>query len=75
MEKRRGRGKARLWTEFERLVTHLLQEERIPEEERFDGLILAMRAHGLPCDPERAEKIRRLWLECVAARQKRRKRT
>jgi hypothetical protein len=57
------------------LVIQLLQEEGIPEEERFDGLILAMRAHGLTCDPKRVEKIRKFWLECVAERKKRRKTT
>ena len=75
MEKRRRRTKRELWVEIQRLVSQLLQEERVPTEERFDGLILAMRAHGLPCDPKRVEKIRKLWLECVAERKKRRKRT
>jgi hypothetical protein len=75
MQEREKRAKAKLWGEFQRLVIQLLQEEGIPEEERFDGLILAMRAHGLPCDPKRVEKIRKFWLECVAEREKRRKKT
>ncbi len=75
MQERGKRAKAKLWGEFRRLVIQLLQEEGISEEERFDGLILAMRAHGLPCDQKRVEKIRKLWLECVAERKKRRKRT
>lgn len=74
---RRGSGSRgqEVWLKFQRLISQLLQEEGIPPEKRFDGLILAIRAHGLPCDPERVEKIRKLWLECVADRQKRRKRT
>ncbi len=75
MQERGKRRKAKLWGEFQRLVTQLLQEEGIPEEERFDGLILAMSAHGLPCDPKRVEKLRKLWLVCVAERKKRRKKT
>lgn len=75
MERRRRRRNGELLDEFRRLVSQLLQEEEIPVEERFDGLILAMRAHGLPCDPKRVEKIRRLWLECVAERKKRRRKT
>ncbi len=75
MEKRRRRTKADLWVEFQRLILQLLEEETIPIEDRPAGTILAMRAHGLPCDPKRVEKIRKLWLECVAERKKRRKRT
>ncbi len=70
---KRGRGGG--WLVFQRLISQLLQEEDIPAEDRFDGLIFAIRAHGLPCDPGQVEKIRKLWLECVADRRKRRKRT
>ena len=73
MQKRPRRGRADVWAKFERLVKELLQEETLPAEDRFDGLILAMRAHGLPCDQERVQKIRKLWMECVAARQRPRK--
>lgn len=75
MGKRRRGARAELWTKFQGLIVQLLLEEQIPPEERFNGLIMAMRAHGLPCDPKRVEKIRKLWLECVAERKKRRKRT
>ena len=53
---------------FERLIVDFLNQEDIPEEERFDGLVLAMAAHGLPCDPQRVRQIRKYWQECVAAR-------
>jgi len=75
MGKRRRGARAELWTKFQGLIVQLLLEEQIPPEERFNGLIMAMRAHGLPCDPAQIEKIRKLWNECVAARQKRRKKT
>jgi len=75
MQKRSRRREGALWERFRALITQLLQEEGVPPEERFDGVILAMRAHGLPCDPRRVKEIRRLWLECVAERKKRRKRT
>lgn len=75
MRKGSGGPRKELWLRFQRLISELLQEEGLPAEERFDGLILAMRAHGLPCDPERVEKIRKLWLECVAEQRKRHKRT
>lgn len=64
-----------LWKKFESLIPQLLQQEDIPEKERFKGLILAMRAHGLPTDPDRVEKIRKIWIDCVADVQRRRKRT
>ena len=73
--KNRKRQSPELWRKFERLIIDLLQEEGIPEQERFDGLILAMRAHGLPCDPERVETIRKCWNECVAVRQQPRRKT
>jgi len=73
--KSRKRPSPELWKKLERLIIDLLQEEGIPEQERFDGLILAMRAHGLPCDPERVEKIRKCWNECVASRRQRRGKT
>ena len=73
--KSRKRQSPELWRKFERLIIDLLQEEGIPEQERFDGLILAMRAHGLPCDPERVEAIRKCWNECVAVRQQPRRKT
>lgn len=75
MEKGRRRAKAESWLTFQRLVSQLLQEEEVSAEDRFEGLILAMRAHGLLCDQKRVEKIRKLWLECVAERKKPRKRT
>jgi len=75
MERGPRHTKQELWARFEKLVAQLLQDEEIPPNERFNGLILAMRAHGLPCDPRRLEGIRRLWNECVAARQRRRKKT
>ncbi len=73
MQERGKRAKAKFWGEFQRLVPQLLQEEQIPPEDRFDGLILAMRAHGLLSDQKRVEKIRKLWLECVAERKRLRK--
>ncbi len=73
--KSRRRPDPELWRKFERLIIDLLQEEGIPEQERFDGLILAMRAHGLSCDAERVEKIRKCWNECLASRQQRRRKT
>lgn len=75
MKKKSRRVKGDLWAKFEKLVRELLQEEGIPEKDRFDGLILAIRAHGLPCDHDQVEKIRKRWNECVAARQQRRKKT
>ncbi len=73
---KRPRGvKPEIWRKFERLVVELLQEEGIPEQNRFDGLILAMRAHGLPCDSEKVEKIRKYWNDCVASRRQRRRKT
>ncbi len=50
MEGKARRPKPELWMRFEKLLVQLLQEEELPAEDRFDGLILAMRAHGLPCD-------------------------
>jgi hypothetical protein len=75
MQRRRSREKADLWLRFQRLISELLLEEHVPAEDRFEGLIMAMRAHGLPCDPAQVEKIRKLWNECVAARQKHRRKT
>ncbi len=46
MQKRPRRAGADVWGRFERLVKELLQEETLPAEDRFDGLILAMRATG-----------------------------
>jgi len=54
---------------FRRLITDCLREEHISVEVRFDGLILAMKAHHLPCPPERVQEIRKQWLACVAKRQ------
>lgn len=73
---KRSRGaSAELWTRAERFVHDMLLHEEIPERERLDGLILFMRAHGLPCGPGQLEKIRKAWLECVADPPQRRKKT
>ncbi|HSB67969.1 MAG TPA: hypothetical protein VLT62_01365 [Candidatus Methylomirabilis sp.] len=66
---------AELRRKIERAVIELLLQEEVPIEERFDGVIMLMRAHGLPCDHERVEKIRKYWLECVAEQRRRRKKT
>ncbi len=75
MERRPGRVRPDLRARFERLLVQLLEEEDVPAEDRFEGLILAMRAHGLPYDQKQVERIRKLWNECVGAQQRRRKRT
>ena len=53
---------------FEALIHDLLMKAEISEEARFDGVLLTMKAHGLPCNPERVRQIRKYWLDCVAAR-------
>ena len=58
------------WEVFRKLLKDLLQQETMPENVRFDGLILAMKAHGLPCPPERVQTIRKVWLECVEKRKR-----
>jgi len=69
------RVSAELWSRAERLIQDLLLREEVPEKERLAGVILFMRGHGLPCGPEQLEKIRKIWLECVADPPQRRKRT
>lgn len=74
MKKPRGVS-AEMWRKAERLVHDLLLQENISEEDRLNGLILFMRGHGLPCDPERFEKIQKAWRECVDDPPHRRKKT
>lgn len=58
----------------ERAIGDLLHQEQVSSEERFKGVILLMRAHGLPTDPERIVQIRKYWDACVDDLKRRRKR-
>ena len=72
-EGRVWRSRADLRAIFQRLVYEYLMEEGIPEEQRFEGLKMAMRSHGLPYDPKQLDRIRKSWLACVADPPHRRK--
>ena len=54
-------------------ILQILRNEEIPVEERVDGVILLMRAHGLPLEPDREKTIRNRFAECVAEQQKQKK--
>lgn len=60
---------------IERAVMELLLQDELPSEERFNGVILLMRGHGLPCDPQQVAKIRKYWDVCVDDPKRRRKKT
>jgi hypothetical protein len=47
------------------LIRDFLKQYNIPKNVRFDALILAMKAYGLPSPPEPVQNIRKYWLECV----------
>jgi hypothetical protein len=70
MPTRRVRSREQLQEDFRRLISQLLSEEGISSEDRLAGLLLAMRAHGLPIDPGRVKKIEKMWAACVASRKK-----
>jgi len=60
---------------IERTIRDLLLQEEVPSEERFNGVILLMRGHGLPTDSERIVQIRKHWDACVDELKRRRKKS
>lgn len=65
--------RAEVRRKIEQAVRELLRQDEVPPRERFEGVILLIRAHGLPCEPQQVEKIRKHWNACVDARMPRRK--
>lgn len=55
------RVRAEVRKKVERAIRDLLHQEEVPPEDRFNGVILLMRAHGLPTDPDRIQQIRKYW--------------
>ncbi len=65
--------RAEVRRKIETAVMELLLQDEVPSGERFKGVILLMRAHGLPCEPEQVAKIRKYWDACVDDRKRRSK--
>jgi len=55
-------------------ILQILRNEDLPAQERLEGVILLMSAHGLSLEPERENTIRKRFADCVADQQKKRSR-
>jgi len=58
-----------------RLIEELLRRVDLSAEERFNAIVMAMVAAGLPRNPSQIETMRKYWKEAVENRQVRHRRS
>ena len=69
-KKGKGNFRQRMQEKLTPTILQMLHNAEIPIEDRLDGVILLMRAHGLPLEQSREKTIRKRFADCVAAQQK-----